>query len=407
MKATAVIGAGFGDEGKGLATDYFSTKDSVVVRFNGGAQASHTVQTPDGRRHAFSHFGSGSFKGAATFLSEFFIVNPFLWQKELDTLRKLRVNPVLSFAYNCPLTLPYDMLINQEVEKAKGSARHGSCGLGINETVTRCLKPEFTTWASEIVSENTRKRVKDKFLDIRDKYHKERILALGLSPGQEFFDIFNSDMLIENFLNVLDSFTAINRSIVVLSDAFVGKDEIVFEGAQGLMLDEDHSFFPHVTRSKTGLRNVITLAETLEITELDAVYVTRAYMTRHGAGPFPTEDHNMFFEDKTNVPNDFQGTLRFGCLDLSTTADEIDSDLNDVEESEIIITPKLLVTCLDQVDFSPTVINHGTKQVISKDSLVTELAVKCGISEEEDCVYTSYGPTRETVKVFNLDEQEV
>lgn len=76
--AIAVIGAGFGDEGKGLMTDYCCQrpKYTTVVRFNGGAQAGHTVVTPDGRRHVFSHFGSGTLRGAATFLSRFFICNP-------------------------------------------------------------------------------------------------------------------------------------------------------------------------------------------------------------------------------------------------------------------------------------------------------------------------------------------
>lgn len=81
-RADVVIGSAFGDEGKGLITDVLAAKnagETLVVRFNGGAQAGHTVTTPEGQRHVFSHIGSGTFTGSATFLSRFFVVNPILF----------------------------------------------------------------------------------------------------------------------------------------------------------------------------------------------------------------------------------------------------------------------------------------------------------------------------------------
>ena len=91
-KAYAVIGANFGDEGKGLMTDLFCRTDSSVIniRSNGGAQAGHTVCTSDGKRHIFSHIGSGSFAGADTYLSEFFILNPMLFSREQREFVQLR-----------------------------------------------------------------------------------------------------------------------------------------------------------------------------------------------------------------------------------------------------------------------------------------------------------------------------
>src|SRR5262249_48902654 len=94
-------------------------------------------------------------------------------------------------------------------------------------------------------------------------------------------------------------------------------DNIVFEGAQGLLLDEYHRFFPHVTRSRTGLANVVDLCQAMgDIDRLDVYYVIRPYMTRHGEGPFPSYDPDMSFPDPTNHPNPWQGTLRFGALDV-------------------------------------------------------------------------------------------
>ena len=142
MNVTAVIGANFGDEGKGLMTDYFSDKKTVVVRHNGGAQAGHTVVTPDGIRHVFSHFGSGTLAGAATFLGPRFIINPLLWKKELGILKKMGFDPKVFYAGGL-VTTPYDMLINEEIERSRGDGRHGSCGVGINETVTRHYSEKF------------------------------------------------------------------------------------------------------------------------------------------------------------------------------------------------------------------------------------------------------------------------
>lgn len=131
---SVVIGANYGDEGKGLVTDFLSNSETLVVRFNGGAQAGHTVVTPEGQRHVFHHIGSGALRGAATLLSRFFIVNPFIFLKEV---KELGFEPTVSIDPRASVTTPYDMLLNQAVERKRGEERHGSCGLGINETVTR------------------------------------------------------------------------------------------------------------------------------------------------------------------------------------------------------------------------------------------------------------------------------
>ena len=145
-----------------------------------------------------------------------------------------------------------------------------------------------------------------------------------------------------------------------------------FLKAQGLLLDEKHRFFPHVTRSRTGLHNVVRIANEIGIQELDAVYVTRAYMTRHGAGPFPTERPGMSFPDPTNAPNEWQGQLRFGDLDTNLVAQSIANDLSDA--GSLDVSPSLAVTCLDQLP----------------DSDAIAIAEACGLK----LAYTSHGPSR-------------
>src|SRR5512139_3851165 len=117
MRATAVIGMNYGDEGKGHMVNYLSDSHTLNIRFNGGAQASHAVFLADGRSHIFHHFGSGSLRGARTLLASHFIVNPiiFVWElKELipkAPMREVFVDP------RCRVTTPYDMTVNEFAAK--------------------------------------------------------------------------------------------------------------------------------------------------------------------------------------------------------------------------------------------------------------------------------------------------
>jgi adenylosuccinate synthase len=369
MRAIAVIGANFGDEAKGKMVDYFcSQSPSLVVRFNGGAQAGHTVVCPDGRRHVFHHFGAGTFAGAATFLSRFFIVNPLLWEKERRQLAALgAAEQQLLIDPDALLTTPLDMLVNQEIEQARGAHRHGSCGIGINETVDRC-DGELRTTAAHL----GRPRELRSLLSGIAERALVRLESLGVVPSPLCLDLVRSDGLIEKYVRACEALCTNCRLVQV--DALQGMGRVVFEGAQGLLLDEQHRFFPHVTRSRTGLTNVSTLAQELGLRELEAVYVTRSYMTRHGAGLFPSEDPAMRFPDATNLPNPWQGTLRFGRLDVDLLAESIQADL--AGKSRLAVEPSLAMTCLDQLQTDPFVV-----------------AKQCRIKLR----YTSCGSTREHV----------
>ncbi len=405
MRATAVIGANFGDEGKGLMTDYFSTNETLVVRYNGGAQAGHTVVTPEKKRHVFSHFGSGSFAGATTFLSKYFICNPMLWKKELKTLSDLGVNPKLMFDPEAYLTLPYDMLINQEAERAKGDKRHGSCGYGINETVRRCLLVPISsnTCIGPIATNRSSKKIR--YEHIRDTICKTRIEELGLKPNKDFLELFNSDVLLERFLDVLEEFLSTNEAMQP-SEAITesGCSNVVFEGAQGLLLDEEHEFFPHVTRSKTGLKNVLDLCKEMNISNIDAVYVTRAYMTRHGRGPFPTETPGLSYVDKTNVSNEFQESLRFGILDVDLLSMSIDNDMQEEQKTNISVNPQLAITHVDQV--APDVEIKHQNQVIKVngyDDLLHIVAEACKVNR----IFVSTGTDRSRITSMLVSKSKI
>jgi len=357
MRASAVIGACFGDEGKGLLTDYLSDENTLVVRFNGGGQAGHTVVTPDGKRHAFAHVGAGAFRGAHTFLSRYFLVDPRIWCEEMAELYPLGVRPIVYVDPDAFLVTPFDVFVNQELERSRGNQRHGSCGSGINETVTRCTESEVPTRVSDIATG----ALESKVSSLRAYAFKRIKNMTGSNPSEYTEHLLNSPDVVDDWMESCAMFI---QEVLLPENAPKGYSNVVFEGAQGLLLDEKHHYFPHVTRSRTGLTNVVPLCLSLGIRNLDVYYVMRSYMTRHGAGPFPSEVHGLSFFDDTNNHNAWQGTLRFGSFDEDLVRQAISRDLNTVGRS-VPISASACVTHVDQHADMPRVglpvrlVSHG------------------------------------------------
>lgn len=393
-QAQVVIGANFGDEGKGLVTDFLASQigpDALVVRYNGGAQAGHTVTTPDGRRHVFGHFGSGSFVGCPTFLSRFFVCNPLTFLKEAAVLGGLGVAPVVYVDPDALITTPYDMMINQCLEETRGMDRHGSCGLGFGETIERSLWPEYRLTYRDLKDQDfCRKRLRI----IHDQWMPARLGALGQDTLVEpWCRLLNAPQILENFLVDLDQFRCSTRPS---SSNFLSHTEhIIFEGAQGLLLDQTYGWFPHVTRSYTGLRNVVALAQESGIDDLAIHYLTRCYLTRHGAGPMPHEcPHAPYanIKDETNIPNPYQGALRFGLLDLDLLGEALRRDLAQLPD-EIKGEVTLVVSCMDQAETLHRFVSDGCEQGLLSEAFLQVVAEKT----EAAYLVTSHGPTREDV----------
>lgn len=313
-----VIGSNFGDEGKGLMVDYFSQKsNSIVICSNGGAQRGHTVTTPSGIRHVFHHFGSGIFNNASTYLSKDFILNPIIFKQEYDELMKFGYAPNVFINQNCMITTPFDMMANQIIEENRGKNKHGSCGLGIFETIKR-YKTGIT---------NIDYHIRKYYLDL---FKKENIIL-----SDKWSRIFFDNSIFEHYLNDWEFMN--NHSITVSDEYFLNQfDNIVFEAAQGLLLDQNNAeYFPNLTPSNTGIKNpkkIIANVEWDDDINIETCYVSRTYLTRHGVGKFPTECDkkkiNEYMFDKTNIPNPFQDTLRYGTLDLKELYNRCVTDVN-------------------------------------------------------------------------------
>lgn len=357
MSTTIVIGANYGDEGKGLITDFEVARKGAktVARFNGGAQAGHTV-VRDGKRHVYGHLGAGTFAGAGTYLSSKFLVNPLQLEAELRTLKTLGHNPDVHAHPDARVTTIFDMAMNSIAELMRGNDRHGSCGMGINETVTRHAAGfEFTV--SDL---GNRERIEYALHRIQNVWVPERMDSMlmgktvSITALKPFMDIMHLPLHV-----IADQLHRAAFGLMPYAPPL--REAAVLEGAQGLMLDEFLGDFPHVTRSMTGLPYALMCASELGIKSVQPVYVTRGYLTRHGAGHLDAEnvhfncDTKAFPADSTNVLNKWQGGLRYAPLDIIGLKRFI---WNDVDRAEVIgqmydieiKTPTIAVTCLDQLD---------------------------------------------------------
>jgi adenylosuccinate synthase len=316
-----IIGCNAGDEGKGLVTDYFTyqsfllKQNCLVVLSNGGSQRGHTVTLPSGERHVFRHFGSGSFLGAYTYLPKYYVVNPMNWMEEYRQLIakgiKLRL---LLINENCPLTTPYDMIANQMIEESRVDKRHGSCGVGIWETIFR----DGITVGEMFQKTDNEKAEYLRF--VRDVYFTSRISSKGIKPDRKWESIINSKALIDNY--IYDFNCMIAKSVFTTDDVLNHFDNVIFENGQGLFLDQNiQGYGKHTTPSNTGLQNPAEMIHRIAGDKnVEVCYVSRTYMTRHGAGRFDTECRkdiisSTITQDLTNQTHAFQGRLRYGVLD--------------------------------------------------------------------------------------------
>jgi len=382
-----IIGANFGDEGKGLMTQHFvSTLDnSLVVRFNGGGQAGHTIIHND-ERIVFSHFGSGTALGAPTFLAKEFICNPIVFNAEYDALLKKGIMPRVFVHKDCRLTTPYDVLMNRAIEKQRAGTKHGSCGIGIQETVRRSADYYRIT-----VEDYFRKDFEDLLLTIPEEYLEKRAQKLGLIEIPEA--VHDAD-IIKLYLHECDIFI---RRITIVGDNNIlhNYDSIIFEGAQGLLLDWDTKYFPYATPSHTGITHPLEILNEFDDCDTEVVYMTRCYLTRHGAGPMETEqkiDH-INVVDQTNRPNEWQDTLRLGVLDFELLKETIDKDYS---KCNFAWKMSMAVTCLDQTN------THLFK--IGKESLVVEedrLLMHISKHFNPHHLYTCHDAAGKTIQTFD------
>ncbi len=308
-RAWIVAGLGFGDEGKGSVVDWLARRygATAVVRYNGGAQAAHHVVTPEGRTHCFAQFGAGAFvPGVRTHLSRFMVVDPLALAAEARALALADAYARLSADPGCVVVTPFHRLVNRIREAARGDARHGSCGLGIAEARLDSERAGLPVVRLGDALDPARLRRTLRLLWHVKVDQAEQIPGADPDLLDDLRRPDRADALVEAYGDITRRFR--------LTDAPDLGERVVFEGAQGVLLDREHGFWPHVTPSDTTFRQALELAAGAEV---ERVGVLRAYHTRHGAGPLPSEDDGLTraLPDAHNADHPWQGRFRIGWFD--------------------------------------------------------------------------------------------
>ncbi len=359
-QAFLTVDLGFGDAGKGAIVDFLTrTYDShTVVRYNGGPQAGHRVVTAGPRRqeHIFSQFGSGTLAGAATHLSRFMLLDPLAMVAEEAHLQALGVPDAFertTIDAQALVITPFQRAANRLKELARGTGRHGSCGMGIGETMADHMQYGAQMLFAGDLSRPSVLNTKLQFLR-----------AINLAKVQPLLPHLPDTEQVALELDML----RVADSLAWLSDAYLKfahqarivptehlhtilqrPGTVIFEGAQGVLLDEWYGFHPHTTWSTTTLANANCLLNECSYTgERTRLGLTRGYATRHGPGPIVTDDARLTaaLPDACNSFGPWQRDFRVGWLDLVMLRYALD-----------VVGPLdgLAVTCLDRLRELPAI----------------------------------------------------
>jgi adenylosuccinate synthase len=327
LRAYIIVDLGFGDAGKGLLTDFLvrHLNAGVVVRYNGGAQAGHNVVTPDGRHHTFSQFGAGTFvPNVKTYLSKHVVIHPGGLLLEGDILEGMGVKDPfsrLSVSDQALVITPFHQAANRIRELVRGENRHGSCGVGVGEAVEDSLSHfEDSVFADDL---GNPARLKRKLRSIRERKYKQlaELCKDNLSSDSlaREWETFERDDLIDTWVSTI---SRIGDLGLVVPDAELerwlsGTETVIFEGAQGVLLDAEAGFHPYTTWSRCTTENALDLlSEIAPDSSAFKVGVLRCYAIRHGPGPLPTETNELTpIVLEHNQQNEWQGRVRYGWFD--------------------------------------------------------------------------------------------
>ena len=281
MANVTVIGAQWGDEGKGKIVDWLSNQADIVLRFQGGNNAGHTIVV-NKKKIALSLIPSGIIrKNTVSIIGNGVVVNPIALLDEIDKLKKfgLKISPKnLVLSENATIIFSFHRNIDKIRENRKGPNKIGTTGRGIGPA----YEDKVGRRAIRFGDLKNQKFLEEKVRNILD-YHN--IILSGLKSKLLTFDEIISE--INTFKNKI--FKYVQRTSPILNKAGAEGKKILFEGAQGILLDIDHGTYPFVTSSNT-LPSSASSGSGVSIKQIGFILgIVKAYTTRVGSGPFPSE----------------------------------------------------------------------------------------------------------------------
>lgn len=332
MNAYITVDLGYGDSGKGTIVDFLvnQLQSEWTVRFSGGSQCAHNVYVED-KHHTFAQFSSGSFNAFnKTYLSEDVIVNPLNMLYEAGS--PSCPENILSRTYvsdKALITLPIHVIKNRF-----DSYQHGlknSCGMGIWETIKNPIK--F--------------RVKDVLNGDYSKF--ESIYQSYLNSDDTFKNYVESRVNLNELLTQFKEFELWTKNVNIVDDSFITdvlqhSDNIIFENAQGVLIDDTYGLADDIynTPTKVTTVNAYKILEKLTGVDITVIGITRTFSTRHGDGDFQENDNLSFLiEDDDNQTGEYQGKLRVGDLqikDLQYSIDVVKSEMRKGDRFGLAVT---------------------------------------------------------------------
>jgi adenylosuccinate synthase len=283
MANVAVIGSQWGDEGKGKIVDWLSERADVVVRFQGGHNAGHTLVIGN-KTYKLSLLPSGVVRGKLSVIGNGVVVDPWALLKEIETLRGqgVSVTPeILAVAENAALILPLHSRLDLLREEARGAGKIGTTGRGIGPAYEDKVARRAIRVCDLLDPDALDAKVEALLL-----HHNALLRGMDADP-------VDGAALLAQLREVAPKVAPYVKTVWrILTDARKRGDRILFEGAQGSMLDVDHGTYPYVTSSNTVAGQAATGAG-IGVGAVGYVLgITKAYTTRVGSGPFPSELHN-------------------------------------------------------------------------------------------------------------------
>lgn len=388
-----VVGMGAGDEGKGKTVSHLCSKEisesrpCLVVRFNGGHQAGHTVVF-EGKRHVFSNFGSGTLQGIPTYWSKFCTVSPVGLMREYKLLKdRFNLIPEIVFHPMCPVVTPWDMLANI---RNTSNIQHGTCGVGYGTTLQR-QEDHYNLYLRDLYYP----KICNAKLNNIKHYYLPKLNYLD----QDIPNFMYKEL--ELYMEALDFF----RITFPFKNqkSFDLNSTLIFEGAQGILLDQDLGFFPNVTRSNTTCKNVLSILDSIinktNLSEIgiELYYVTRTYQTRHGNGYM-----SSFMEydelDETNKSGRFLGKLKKGAFDftLINYALECNNFILETWQYKQLLRKQHLV--LTHVDRGLTSYIEHNSDIVKSFSGISILGFLKAHGLVFDRYWQSFGPETQNIK---------
>ena len=283
MSTTVVLGAQWGDEGKGKVTDFFASTADYVVRFQGGNNAGHTIVVGE-NKIALSLTPSGVlYPNCTPVIGSGCVIDLGFLKQELEMLNEKNINTnKLVISANAHVIMPYHKLLDELIEENLGKNKIGTTKKGIGPCYTDKIQRKGIRIQDLLHEEDfekkVRKNVEDVNLTLTKIYNQDPLIA------DEIIDEFGS------YKDIVANHVA--DTSLLISNAIKNKKTILFEGAQGTLLDIDHGTYPFVTSSNTSSGNA-AIGSGIGPKNLDKIVgVTKAYISRVGSGPFLTEQKN-------------------------------------------------------------------------------------------------------------------